>query len=191
MNKRYLNITLIGVGLFFFTGCAVKKVKTEYVKKSNVLKEKFNKTNNYNHFRFKPIIGTRQEDTKVMVDMGKYAKIWIKNYKNNNDYFISSHDIIVQIREPGFISGEDVPSFKRRAVKKTFGSNSFAFRSKDLLTSNSDMNTVDTKTRYIKDYVNNNSKEQKEKKLIETKRNKLNKFDHEIKNFLKNEREIK
>lgn len=92
------------------------------------------------YFRYKPIIGTTQPDTKVMINMGKFAKVWIQSYINKNKTFIASHDIIVMVKAPGYISGIDVPSAMNRAEEKTYGANTFTFRSSDLFT-NSNMPT--------------------------------------------------
>jgi len=141
-----------------------------------------------NYFRYKPIIGTTQPDTKVMINMGKFAKIWIQSYINKNKTFIASHDIIVMVKEPGYISGEDVPSAMNRAEEKTYGANTFTFRSTDLFTnSNSPTNHVTNKQ--IKQFMNNYEREKRTHRLIPTKRALLNKYNNTVRQYIKDHEE--
>jgi len=178
------------VCLIFLSGCSSKKIQSRFVNVDNTQASHLNQTNNPNHFRYKPVIGTRQDDTKVMIDMGKFAKIWIKNYRNKNQTFVASHDIITMIEAPGFIAGEDIPSSKRSVQKKTYGGNTFSYRSSDLIHTNS-MDQSELKTSQIKDFVNNYKTTEKYKKLPEEKQKQLGKYDEKIKYFLNNKREEK
>ena len=172
--------------IFIFNGCSSKKVKTRFVKVNNSQYQNFNSTNNYNHFRYKPVIGTRQEDTKVMIDMGQFAKIWVKNYKNKNKTFVASHDIITMIKEPGFIAGEEISSNKRMTIRKTYGGNSFSYRSKDILYNSSKNSSL--KTSQIKNYINNYSESKKYNKIPKSKHQEVEIFNNKIKSFLKKRR---
>lgn len=185
MNKLKI-VIIFSILSFLISGCSSKKVVTKFVKVGNSEVQKFNRTNNYNKFRYKPVIGTRQEDTKVMIDMGQYAKIWIKNYRNKNETFVASHDIITMIKSPGFISGEDVPSSRRRTVNKTYSGNSFSYRSSDLIHNSNTMDKL--KIKHVKDYVNNYNQVKKYKKLPISKQKIVNKYDKKIKSYLKAKR---
>jgi len=187
MKKIRITLFVILI-IFIFNGCSSKKVKTSFVKVNNSQSQNFNNTNNYNHFRYKPVIGTRQEDTKVMIDMGKFAKIWVKNYRNINKTFVASHDIITMIKEPGFIAGEEIPSSKRRTVRKTYGGNSFSYRSKDILHNSSTNSSL--KTSQIKNYINHYSESKKYKRIPKSKVKEVKIFDNKIKSFLKKRRRM-
>lgn len=185
MRKMKITVSVLLL-IFIFNGCSSKKVKTRFVKMNNSQYQSFNSTNNYNHFRYKPVIGTRQEDTKVMIDMGQFAKIWVKNYRNKNKTFVASHDIITMINEPGFIAGEEIPSSKRRTLKKTYGGNSFSYRSKDILHNSSKNSSLETSQ--IKNFINNYSESKKYKKIPKSKVKEVKIFDDKIKSFLKKRR---
>lgn len=61
-------------------------------------------------FRLKPIIGSRNEDSRTVVDMGTLLKIWVAPYKGRNGVLTSAHDIYAWARMPDFIVGEEVPT---------------------------------------------------------------------------------
>jgi hypothetical protein len=182
---RYTYIGLILLTIITFNGCATKKIKTRFIKANNNQLNNFNRTNNYNHFRYKPVIGTKQEDTKVLIDMGQFAKIWVKNYRNKNKTFVASHDIITMIKEPGFIAGEDLPN-RRSTIRKSYSGHNFSYRSNDLLFNSN--KTSKLKTTQIKDYINNYSEAKKYKKLPTKKIKQNTKIDNKLKKYLKEKR---
>jgi len=187
MNTKLLLI--IPIITLLFSACSVKRIHTTMDNVDNTQRlQRVTRTNNYNHFRYKPVIGTRQDDTKVLIDMGQFAKIWIKNFKNGNNSFTASHDVIIKIREPDFIAGEEVPRHRRRTVKRTYGSHSFSYRSSDLLHNNSSINTQDVKTKDIKKYLNNYAKAKKEKKLDTKKQQQMSEYDKKLKEYLQQRR---
>lgn len=185
--NKFILINLFIVILF--SGCATKKIKTKVIEVENPRVSQMNATNNPNQFRYKPVINTRQEDTKVMIDMGKFAKIWIKNYRNENKTFVASHDIITMIEAPGFIAGEDIPNSKRRVNQNTYGGSGFSYRSSDIM-HNSSIEEYELKTEEVKDYVNNYKVAEKYKKLPESKNKELKKYEEGIEEYLKQKREV-
>lgn len=185
-RKTIQAILVLVVTSLFISGCSTK-IKTRFSSSNNNKNVRVTKDNNYNHFRYKPVIGTRQDDTKILIDMGQFAKIWIKNYRNKNATFVASHDIITMIREPGFIAGEDLPSSRRVSRSRNNTRKSFSFRSSDILTDRNS-SVVDT-NKEVKDYVNNYSKVKQFKKLDKKKQKKLNKFNTTIKKYLDERRD--
>lgn len=186
MNRIIFTSILFAI---IFSGCAGKKIKSKIVDVENPKYSQMAATNNPNQFRYKPVINTRQEDTKVMIDMGKFAKIWIKNYRNENKTFVASHDIITMIEAPGFIAGEDIPNSKRRVNKQTYGGSTFSYRSSDIV-HNSSIEDYELKTSEVKDYVNNYKVAEKFKKLPENKEKEKEKYEKEIEEYLKSKREV-
>lgn len=194
MIKQRIKIsTLIATtALFVLTGCADRpnvRVLTHVAKnKSNEDAYYIPKSDRSNYFRYKPIIGTTQPDTKVMINMGKFAKIWIQSYINKNKTFIASHDIIVMVKAPGYISGLDVPSAMNRAEEKTYGANTFTFRSTDLFT-NSSNPTTNVTDKQIKQFMNNYEREKRTLKLIPAKQKQLNKYNNTVLQYIKDHKE--
>lgn len=177
------------VMLLLFSGCSSRRVVTRFKSESNYAQQ-MHMQNNPNNFRFKPVIGTKQDDTKVMIDMGQFAKIWIKNYHNKNETYVSSHDIITMIKAPGFIAGEDLPRQRRRAVQKTYGARTFSYRSSDLMYQDSSNGNSGVDAKEIKDYMNSYEESKKFKKVPTAKKVAVKKYDTKIKKFLKEHRKI-
>ena len=65
-------------------------------------------------FKLTPIVGTRHDESKVIVDMGKIQKIWIKQYKVGST-LIPSHDIFTWVVKPDYVVGESVPTHKNNS----------------------------------------------------------------------------
>lgn len=167
-------------------GCASKPaVKTSFERN---YKYDYERDNNPTQFRYQPVIGTKQPDTKTMIDMGQWAKIWIKNYKNQNKTFVASHSIVTMIREPGFIAGEEIPSRRRQTVSDSYGGRTFTFRSSDLMYDNSSMGSDGLSDEQIKEYVNNYESSKKTERLTPQKREEVAKYDREILKYLEEKR---
>lgn len=182
-NLRFIILTILTI---FYTGCSTKSIETKYEKTQNISQYKNSRKNHYNEFRFKPIIGTTQEDTKVLIDMGKFAKIWIKNYRNKNKTFVGSHHIITMIKAPGYIAGEDLPDSRVETIRKNYSGHNFAFRSEDLAhNSNTRANLSDEE---VKEYINNYQQTLQYNTLNNNKQKQLNKYDQAIKDYLRSKR---
>ncbi|WP_294961543.1 hypothetical protein [Sulfurimonas sp.] len=182
MNKKIIYFALITITLTF-GGCTTSpKVKTKWVNKST---KNYERRNNPIEFRFKPVIGTKQSDTKVMIDMGEWAKIWVKNYKNKNKTFVATHSIVTMIREPGFIAGEQIPRSRRDTVSKSYGARSFSFRSQDLTYNNSSLGSDNISDSQIKDYMNSYEYSKKTKRMKPQKKESILKYDKAIKEYMK------
>jgi len=165
-----------------FSGCTSSpKVKTKF-QRNHVYN--YERSNNPTQFRYKPVIGTHQPDTKTMIDMGEWAKIWVKNYRNENKTFVASHSIITMVREPGFISGEDIPRRRRDTVYNTYGGKTFTYRSSDLIYGNSSQGSQGLSDGQIKNYVNNYEYSKKTKQLPPQKKTDVLKYDKAIKEYI-------
>jgi hypothetical protein len=55
----------------------------------------------------KIIVGSRQDDARVVYSTGKILKTWIAPYHQGGT-LIASHDIYVVVEKPGFLAGESV-----------------------------------------------------------------------------------
>jgi len=125
-----------------------------------------------------PIVGSRQEDAKVIMNMGKVLKIWIAPYKNKGT-FVSGHDNFVIAKKADFIMGESVPQRNWKSIKTPINSIPFIFRDADLDKSN----TLESKE--IVKYNNNVYKQENDKQVALDRLNESSIYDKEIKEFLK------
>lgn len=125
----------------------------------------------------KPIIGTRQDDAKIVMDMGKIMKIWIAPYKNGGT-LVSSHDNYVVAKEPDFVIGESVPKKNWRSMKTPTNPIPFLFRDEDL-----DTATQINKEEIVK-FNNVVYKQENNVKTAVKRLDKSNKYDEQIKKFL-------
>jgi len=124
-----------------------------------------------------PIIGSRQDDTKVVMDMGKIMKIWIAPYKNKGT-FVSSHDNYVVAKAPDFVLGEEIPQRNWRSMKTPINKIPFQFRDADL------DEAKELGSKEIVEYNNVIYQQQNNQKAAVKRMNKSNLYDEEIKRFL-------
>lgn len=124
-----------------------------------------------------PIIGTRQDDAKIVMDMGKIIKVWIAPYKDGNT-LVSSHDNYVVAQAPDFIIGEKLPKKNWRSLITPEQKFPFLFRDADL--DNAEKIEEEEIVKYNNIvYKQQNDKEESVKRLKEA-----DVYDQEIKNFL-------
>jgi len=184
--KTLLTISLGAV--FLLSGCSQVMVKTKFDSNRHHVQH-YTQSDNPTEFRYKPVIGTHQPDTKTMIDMGEWAKIWIKNYRNKNQTFVASHSVITMVRAPGFIAGEDVPNRRNQTVSKTYGGRAFTYRSSDLMYEDSSKGNENISNKEIKDYMNSYEYSKKFKKMSPPKQKEHLLIDKGITEYLKKKRE--
>ncbi|MDD3834752.1 MAG: hypothetical protein PHS42_04680 [Sulfurimonas sp.] len=192
MNKKvkFNIIILVIIGGLLLSGCtASPEVRTKWADAKT--QSYYENRNNPKEFRYQPVIGTKQPDTKMMIDMGEWAKIWVKNYKNENQTFVASHSIVTKVREPGFIAGEQIPRSRRDTVSNTYGGRSFSFRSNDLNYDNSSQGSYGVTDSEIKDYMNSFEYSKKTQRMEPQKREDVLKYDKAIKDYIKKAKEDK
>lgn len=182
-NKNVSFMIIATSTIVLLSGCSTKKVKTRLYSSSNGAIYERQSRNTTNQFRYQPVIGTMQDDTKVMIDMGKFAKIWVKNYRNKNKTFVSSHHIVTMIREPGYIYGEELPENRIKTIHKTYSGHTFVFRSNDLFSSSDPTNNM--KTQEIKQFINNYHQSKRIGLLKKKKRVNVDKYDKTILDYIK------
>ena len=172
---KTIYITTVLFLALLFGGCTIIDSEESLVPSNNTSRKDIH-TKSY-QLKITPIIGSRQDDEKVIMDMGKIMKIWISPYKNNGT-FVSSHDNYVVAVKPDFVVGENIPQRNWQAVKTPTNTIPFLFR-------DSDMDTQDNlKKEDIVKYNNNIYKQQNDESVALEKIKKANKYDYEIKQFL-------
>lgn len=193
--KKYL-FALSSVAILLLSGCASKQPKCAMAnfnnidavvraKKAEVAKIRSG-TVPY-QLKIKPIVGTRQDDAKVVVNMGKILKIWIAPYKIKGT-LIAAHDIYTWVQKPDFIPGESIPKPKNTDGMVTpTGGFPFVFRDEELDKRNGRFD-ADT----LKKFSNQVYKAEHNNTIIKTKNSEAEKkFDQVIKEYLENKRRQK
>jgi len=98
-------VILAGVGSLIFAGCAATEdaciPKEIPVNNGQFCATKPYKMNN------KIIVGSRQDDAKVVYSIGKILKVWIAPYSQGGT-LIAAHDNYVVVEKPHFLVGESV-----------------------------------------------------------------------------------
>lgn len=108
LNKKTQQLILLGVSSLFIIGCAGKQEQTPPQNSSQgEPKQAYYEASK---FRLKPIIGSRNDDARTVVDMGTLLKIWVAPYKGRNGVLTASHDAYAWAKMPDFIVGEEVPT---------------------------------------------------------------------------------
>jgi len=191
MKNTAINIALI-TGIMLFSGCASKQPSCGIYNKI----ENFNKANTEKaikarldskpyQLKIKPIVETRQNDAKVVVNMGKILKVWIAPYKIKGT-LIAGHDIYTWVQKPDFIVGETISDPRdKKGLVTPIGSFPFIFRDSEIDAENGKINN-----KTLRNYVNNVYKAEKDNGLIIKKNNEAEKkFDSVIKEYLKKDSE--
>ena len=172
IQNRVNALILFGLVLLS-TGCSSNKPEPtpELISRKDVHTKPY-------ELKITPIIGSRQDDAKVIMDMGKIMKIWIAPYKNEG-VFVSSHDNYVVAKEADFVLGETVPQKNWKAMKTPTNNIPFQFRDADL-----DQSSKLEEEEIVK--YNNNVYEQQNSEDVAIERiEEANSYDKEIKAFLK------
>lgn len=165
-------IIISTLSIFLFIGCSSK----DEPKPNEVVKKDMH-TKPY-ELKITPVIGSRQDDAKVIRDMGKILKVWVAPYKNKGT-FVSAHDNFVVAREADFIIGESIPQSNWKSIKTPINNIPFVFRDADL----DQKQNIDEET--IVKYNNNVYKQQNDENIAKDRLQQSGSFDSEIKKFLK------
>ncbi|WP_456469994.1 hypothetical protein [Caminibacter sp.] len=191
------SLILIAAGTLFFTGCATKTVNNEktylksidYIVKQQKQKriEEETDTKSY-HFMVKPIISSEQDDSKVVVDMGKILKIWIAPYVVKGT-LIAGHSIYTWVEPPKFIAGESVGrgSYSDASLITPNGNYPLIYRPDEVYTKKAKFSNEE-----LRNYVNKKYETEKHPAKVIRKIEKNNvKYDEEIKKYLQMKKRTK
>lgn len=153
-TKRFFGFLLFLISFFFF-GCASKQGDEIVVVVDSQERA----------IRYKPIIGSRNQDSRMGVDLGVVLKGWIAPYKTKTQILVAGHDVYFWVEKPDFIAGTAVPKANRGVGAITpLNKLPFSIAPKDIDRSDIDNDEV------IMDFLNNaqNSTNGKvDKKLVE------------------------
>jgi hypothetical protein len=132
----------------------------------------------------KIIVGSRQDDAKVVYSVGKILKVWIAPYTQGGT-LIASHDNYVVVEKPRFIVGESVDRAGTKPNSTISPTNNFPYIYRDY-----ELDRTSKKDRFsdknIKKYNNNIYRSQKAYGIPSKSRsNKANaEYDKKIFQFL-------
>lgn len=131
-------------------------------------------------FPYKPIIGTRNNDAKTIVDHGVVLKVYIATYKDGKKDLIAAHDKYVWAKEPQFVVGIEQPEVRKRTGMMTpVDKVPFVFSAGEI-----DSPSI-TNNEKIKDYLSNISEsEKRDVKALSNLNTADSKFDQKIKNYI-------
>lgn len=130
-------------------------------------------------FGLKPTIGSQNDDSRTVVDMGVVLKVWVKNYKNKENNLIASHDMYVWARKPDFMVGEELPA--RRQTGMPTPAQKLPF-----MLSGEEIDRVDIQNdEVIKDYVNKTYQMENDPELAQQRLEASRESDKKILEFLK------
>lgn len=193
--KIFSKVLVLGIGLLFL-GCATKQPeKNAYLKnieyivqkqKEKRLKEELS-TKSY-HFMVKPIVGSEQDDSKVIVDMGKILKVWIAPYVVKGT-LIAAHYTYTWVQPPHFIPGESVGrgSYTDASLLTPQGNYPIIYRPTELDNGNPKFTNEELKEYVNKKYQIDKHPEEGLRKLDY----KNNKYDKLIKEYLNSKKDKK
>ena len=179
------SLLYIGAGLLTiaFTGCAQSQ--------NSCTPDAFAKNTDPSFCATKPykmnnkiIVGSRQNDAKVVYSVGKVLKVWIAPYSQGGT-MVASHDNYVVVEKPHFIVGESVDRAGTRPNSAISPTDNFPYVYRDY-----ELDRTSKKNRYsdenIKKYNNNIYKSRESYNIPATNRsNKANAaYDKKIFDFL-------
>jgi hypothetical protein len=187
--KKFI-LPVIGM-IFLLTGCATKQPQNEagYLKnidyivkkeKEKRVKEELN-TKSY-HFMIKPIVESKQDDSKVVVDMGKILKVWVSPYVVRGT-LIAAHSIYTWVVPPRFIPGESVGrgSYTDASLITPNGNYPIVYRPDEVYNTKAHFTNKE-----LKEYVNKKYEAERHPEKVWKKVDKQNsKYDRLIKEYLK------
>lgn len=176
--KRIFFGFLLALPSFFFFGCASKQGDEVVVVINSQEKA----------IRYKPIIGSRNQDSRMGVDLGVVLKGWIAPYKTKTQILVSAHDVYFWVEKPDFIAGTAVPKASRGVGAITpLNKLPFSIAPKDIDRSDIDNDEV------IIDFLNNaqNSTNKKVEKRVVKEEKQMKKKKQDIKTISRNTRRNK
>lgn len=173
-NRNFLGILTLITICGLYSGCSSKEPVQA---KETIVEEEVKSLKPY-AFKYKPIIGSRNSDSRVVIDQGVVLKAWINTYKLDRGTLIPSHDIYVRVKEPDFIPQYATPPrMKNKGLLTEIKETPFMLSDKEIDRSSHKTNEG------IKDYVNSvyekNSPEKEEEKVQEGTQ-----FDNDIKEYI-------
>jgi len=130
-------------------------------------------------FELKPNIGSRNDDSRTVVDMGVVMKIWVKNYKNRQGNLIASHDLYAWARKPDFLVGEDLPPRRNTSLVTPVQKLPFMLTGEEIDRSDIQNDEV------IKEYVNKVYENERDPELAQKRLDASRESDKKILEFLK------
>jgi hypothetical protein len=195
MQVKILTVTTIMVGGILLSGCASKQPDKQegYLKnidyivkaeKQKRIKEEIN-AKSY-HFMVKPIVNSEQDDSKVIVDMGKILKVWIAPYIIKGT-LISGHSTYTWVEAPKFVAGESVGkgSLSDSSLITPNGNYPIVYRPDEVYTTQAHFTNKELK-KYVNKKYQVEANPEKTLKKIDKQNNKYNKL---IKKYLKEKKE--
>jgi hypothetical protein len=127
-----------------------------------------------------PLIGSQQDDAKVVRDFGVVLKAWIAPYEDKTGNLVASHNVYVVVKEAGWIGAETLPQ-RATGLRSPTGQVPFVVRPEGV-DSSSDFSNEE-----IKKFLNEVSEMLTKTELPAPKVESLDKNDATILNYLRSQ----
>ncbi len=133
--------------------------------------------------KYKAIVGSRNNDARVIVDQGVILKAWVNTYKDNYGDLVASHDLYIRVKKPDFVTEyATIPrTARKRGLVTPSGKTPFMFSSNEI--DRSDIST----NKGIKEYTNSYEDKSNPKKVVK-RLEEGSKFDKDIKQYLESKK---
>ena len=178
MRKKIIQLIPIGfIAISLFSGCASKN------KEISDTSLKINKVYKPYQTKYKAIVGSRNNDARVIIDQGVVLKAWVNTYKDNYGNLVASHDLYIRVKKPDFVTEyATIPkTARKRGLLSPSNKTPFMFGSNEIDRSNILTN------KGIKDYTNT-YEDKSNPKQVEKRLEEVSKFDKDIKQYLENKK---
>ena len=119
MKKEMLAFMLV-VSTLLVSGCSTKNCVDGDCALGGVLKLEPLETVGHKT-RITPILGTKQNDAKIVRDFGVTLKVTIFPYKDKDDNLIGGQDIYVVAKTPEWLAGEKIPAKRAKGITSLSG----------------------------------------------------------------------
>jgi hypothetical protein len=136
MQGMKLSLNRVCYKLLYFTafvtlttGCAEKQTACSAGFQKKEAEPTFCATKPY-QMNNKIIVGSRQNDARVVYSIGKIAKVWIAPYAQGGT-MIASHDNYVVVEKPHFLAGESIDRSGTKPNGAVSPTNNFPFVYRD------------------------------------------------------------
>lgn len=96
MSFKYKYLGILSLGLVFLVGCSHKELRI-------ILDQQVSSP------KYRPIIGSGNNDARTIIDYGVVLKIWVSPYKDMDGTLIAAHYEYVWVDRPDFVPGSAVP----------------------------------------------------------------------------------
>ncbi len=178
MNIKIFQSFIVSLVVLSSTGCTgMHNIEKHQIVKKKPIDE--NVVLKAYKFKYKPIVGSRHSDARVLLDNGVVLKAWINSYKNKHGSLVASHDLYVRVKKPDFVANYAVLPVSKRTSGLFQSSKKVPFMLSSKEIDRSDIKTNNSIVEYTNSYEDKSNKKIVKKRIKESEE-----FDESIKRYL-------